>query len=496
MRIAYDGAARAGKTTNIIKLSEKLKREVFTPDQPGERTVYFDWMKYKGGRFEGLPIRCEMVTVPGQELLAERRGLLLQEADVVVQVVDVTQATQKDLKNKIKSIHEASGFPVPRGVLVQLNKCDLSAKTPLKDLSDICKNYEPKVPCFEAIASSGKGVQETFVFAVRASLDRVRALREKGLLPDRDDMTGERLLAWLHKNEAILKGKGGAIRAQSKSSSKSSGSSSDGRLPSSSQTQGASANRRNNTPPALPNASVPQGRVWPPKIGREILDEIDFEVCQLEPAGDGSWYCSMGDDWHMYSGEDCIFPSEQAGAQALLDWARYCSSLEALLSHPRCVVLAPIKDGSSDWRLWQMVSAKRSLRDEIALLLDEEDQEVVAHHLSEMGAKLLEMEMNRRYCANLPQCTLDSIGSQSSTVQHVGFLPSPPSESQKSTKPMDEVELLTREFSTIMAKDWGDKAKLLAAFDAIAKTEPNIGVKTTAGVLAKMVKDRINRAAS
>lgn len=66
VRIAYDGSTRAGKTTNIEKLSEKLKKEVFTPEQLDGSTLYFDWMKYKGGSFEGLPIRCEIVTVPGK----------------------------------------------------------------------------------------------------------------------------------------------------------------------------------------------------------------------------------------------------------------------------------------------------------------------------------------------------------------------------------------------------------------------------------------------
>ena len=66
LRAIYDGPAFAGKTTNLRALAESLGSKIYSGEEADGRTLYFDWVDYVGGLFEGLPIRCQIVGVPGQ----------------------------------------------------------------------------------------------------------------------------------------------------------------------------------------------------------------------------------------------------------------------------------------------------------------------------------------------------------------------------------------------------------------------------------------------
>ena len=59
IRIVYDGAPMAGKTTSVGALGRGLGSNVLTPAEVGGRTLYFDWLDYTGGLFEGHRIRCQ-----------------------------------------------------------------------------------------------------------------------------------------------------------------------------------------------------------------------------------------------------------------------------------------------------------------------------------------------------------------------------------------------------------------------------------------------------
>jgi hypothetical protein len=92
IRVVYDGAPLAGKSTSVRALGQGVGGEVFSPAELGGRTLYFDWLDYTGGLFEGHRIRCQIVSVPGQALLAPRRRRLLESADAIVFVGDSTPA--------------------------------------------------------------------------------------------------------------------------------------------------------------------------------------------------------------------------------------------------------------------------------------------------------------------------------------------------------------------------------------------------------------------
>ena len=72
LRVTYDGSALCGKTTTVRCLADLAGIPLQTPDEVQGRTLYFDWLEYVAGTYDGKPIRCQIVTVPGQKDLETR----------------------------------------------------------------------------------------------------------------------------------------------------------------------------------------------------------------------------------------------------------------------------------------------------------------------------------------------------------------------------------------------------------------------------------------
>ncbi|HEY4243738.1 MAG TPA: hypothetical protein VGM88_28190 [Kofleriaceae bacterium] len=189
LRIVYDGRAGAGKTTTVRALGERLGRGVTTPEASGERTLYFDWADYTGGLFEGYRLRCQIVTVPGQVMLAHRRTYLLGTADAIVYVADMTAANLaaelaalRRLREGLSSVAGPDAAPV--GVVLQVNKRDQPEALGIGALRDALDAVALPIAIIESTATDGAGVREAFVFAIRLALDRVRELMRRGDLPE------------------------------------------------------------------------------------------------------------------------------------------------------------------------------------------------------------------------------------------------------------------------------------------------------------------------
>ena len=96
VRVVYDGVAYAGKTTNIAQLSALFafqRAPVHTPSELRGRTLFFDWLQLQAGSVCGYPLLCQVLTVPGQAVLAPRRRHLLETADVIVHVCESTEVS-------------------------------------------------------------------------------------------------------------------------------------------------------------------------------------------------------------------------------------------------------------------------------------------------------------------------------------------------------------------------------------------------------------------
>src|SRR5579862_9592390 len=136
IRIAYDGAPMSGKSTSVRALGRGLGSEVCTPAEIGGRTLYFDWLDYTGGLFEGHRIRCQIISVPGQATLAPRRRRLLESADAIVFVGDSTPSgfisDRGYLSGLARVLEQIPGPPV--GLVLQANKRDHPHAIPMEQI--------------------------------------------------------------------------------------------------------------------------------------------------------------------------------------------------------------------------------------------------------------------------------------------------------------------------------------------------------------------------
>jgi signal recognition particle receptor subunit beta len=378
--VVYDGPPRAGKTTSVRALAASFGREVYTPEERNGRTVYFDWLEHVGGRFEGLPIHCQIASVPGQRHWRRRRAHFLDRADVVVFVGDTTAGAWPETVERLvelrRALDDREGTPV--GLVFQANKRDCEDAVSLDEIKRQAANARTAV--VESIAQTGLGIRESFVFAVRLALDRVRAEGvQRAILQERSGFGssgGPELLDLVRGLDASTE-----------------------EVPSSAPRTGPPA-------PRPPSQDAPSGFVWPPVEGRIILREAATVRPDVRVVAGGDC-TAQRPGWSLHSRADAVFDDVEVARTQLVRWARKHAMAQDLLSRPRCIVLAETGDGR--WRLWQVVGTSPSLR---ALAVAESD-------------RLVESFAGACRQASLPiPCTLDTIGlSELAQPVFVGLMP-------------------------------------------------------------------------
>lgn len=353
VRIVYDGTARSGKTTTLRALGASLSRAMETPAESEGRTLYFDWLDYTGGRFDGRAIRCQVVTVPGQVSLGARRKKLMKDADAVVFVADSSAAGYPaSLAALGRTAGELGERRPPVGLVVQANQRDRADAVAIGTVRADCSALSPHLAVTESSATEGLGVRETFVFAVRLALDRVRELQRLGELPETrpevDDAAG--LYATLVEGDpppspAEPQAKPEPwVRSRTEAGPEGVGSASQ-------------------SAPLPPDASVPSGLIWPPVAGRLLLHEAGGEALAPRRRADGSWESRGDSPWWLHSDLAALYFDLEEGRTALVDWAREHAALGSLLSSRRAIALARAAPGA--WRLWQLVSPPPTLEAEV-----------------------------------------------------------------------------------------------------------------------------------
>lgn len=401
IRIVYDGPPFAGKTTSVRALSRSLMRTMETPSETEGRTVFFDWVEYTGGLFEGRQIRCQIVSVPGQVELAARRRALLESADVVVFVADTGDANA--MKRSVASIHEMvdmlyrEGEP-PVGVIVQANKRDLETAVPREEVRAALGDDFAQTALTESVAESGLGIRETFVLAVRVALDRIREkLGGEDAETDLERVVGSQglnesaaqLLAAL---EQLPIGPPATIEV-------------DDVWPS-------------GPVPKLPDTRVPTGAIWPPVEGRMVLHEAAMSGLVVRRAAGGDWAAGMGSNWRVHSAALAHYHEFDEGQRRLVDWAREHSSLADVLSASRCIVLAEVGDGT--WRLWQVVRVQPTLRDWLA---DASGLELPQLYRRLVSAAGVLGEAHAKLAGTRLAVTIDTVGRGAGGAQYVALMP-------------------------------------------------------------------------
>jgi hypothetical protein len=166
-KIVYYGPGLCGKTTNLQYIYRRTN-----PEQKGklislatetERTLFFDFLPIALGDIRGFKIRFHLYTVPGQVFYAASRKLILKGVDGVIFVAD-SQIERMD--SNMESLDDLNinlaeqGYELEKlPFAMQYNKRDLPNIIPVADLDNVLNLR--KVPWFEAVAVTGKGVFET-----------------------------------------------------------------------------------------------------------------------------------------------------------------------------------------------------------------------------------------------------------------------------------------------------------------------------------------------
>ncbi|HTU65044.1 MAG TPA: GTPase domain-containing protein [Steroidobacteraceae bacterium] len=371
IRIAYDGAPMAGKSTSVRALGRGLGASVVTPQEVSGRTLYFDWLDYTGGLFEGRSIRCQVISVPGQSSLAPRRQRLLEQSDVVVYVGDSTpDAFENDrvcLGSLCRILGGIEGPPV--GVVLQANKRDRPDAVPVDRIRRMLDELDLRVGVVESVATDGAGIREAFVFAVRLALDRVGELMRSGQLQTVAPAvnSADELLEDLRRHEGgslDLAVQNGVLehvpvapvqmRVEEASPS--------GNVIADALAQVVRENSLDASPavpladanavPATPDSRVPSGLVWPPVDGRLILNELNGARVELNRSARGDWIGNADGRWQLLSPADAAYDDVEAGRSVLVQSARAHAARSAGRVANRCVVLMP--DGGGRFRLWNV----------------------------------------------------------------------------------------------------------------------------------------------
>lgn len=179
-KVVYYGPGLSGKTTNIEMVHKMLR-----PDQKGrlislptetDRTLFFDFLPIDLGQIKGFKVRFHLYTVPGQVFYNATRRLVLQGVDGVVFVADsqreMANSNMESLKNLIDNLSSYGKKLEELPFIIQYNKRDLKNVMSVQEM-DQALNYL-RVPTFEAVAPTGKGVTETLVAISRLVFSHLR----------------------------------------------------------------------------------------------------------------------------------------------------------------------------------------------------------------------------------------------------------------------------------------------------------------------------------
>jgi len=168
IKVVYYGPGLSGKTTNLEYMYSKLPREnkgkMVSMKTRTDRTLFFDFLPIEVGELAGLKVRFLLYTVPGQVYYNATRKLVLKGVDALVFVADSSPGTLDDdresLGNLEENLNEIGMSLSTTPWVMQFNKRDIPGCMSKEMLDKELNTW--KTPSFEAVATEGKGVYETF----------------------------------------------------------------------------------------------------------------------------------------------------------------------------------------------------------------------------------------------------------------------------------------------------------------------------------------------
>ena len=167
-KIVYYGPGLSGKTTNLEYVHDRTpegsRGKMVSMKTQTDRTLFFDFLPLELGDINGYRTRFLLYTVPGQVYYNATRKLVLKGADAVVFVADSSRSkldeNLESLRNLEQNLNEHGMSLDEIPWVIQYNKRDASDAMAASDLN--ARLNPLKVPSFEAVATQGTGVYETF----------------------------------------------------------------------------------------------------------------------------------------------------------------------------------------------------------------------------------------------------------------------------------------------------------------------------------------------
>jgi signal recognition particle receptor subunit beta len=163
-KIVYYGPGLSGKTTSLQSIHAAVR-----PERRGElvslatetdRTIFFDFLPLHVERVQGLGLRFQLYTVPGQVFYGATRRLVLNGADGVVFVADsqpnCTDSNLESFENLRTNMSELGIDIADFPLAFQYNKRDLPNALAMDELSSALNEFG--APEFGTCATSGEGV--------------------------------------------------------------------------------------------------------------------------------------------------------------------------------------------------------------------------------------------------------------------------------------------------------------------------------------------------
>lgn len=189
-KLVYYGAGLSGKTTNLEAIYEAVpdtsRGKMVSMKTQSDRTLFFDLLPLDLGEIMGFKTRFLLYTVPGQVFYNATRKLVLKGADAIVFVADSEVGKMEENKESIENLkanlaeYKISLDDLPW--VIQYNKRDIPNVYTCEELNAVL-NPGGKVPFFEAVATQGKGVFETFRGISHLLMEKVTKDLRRGPAP-------------------------------------------------------------------------------------------------------------------------------------------------------------------------------------------------------------------------------------------------------------------------------------------------------------------------
>ena len=178
-KLVYYGPGLSGKTTNLEYIYGSIpgnhRGKMVSMKTKTERTLFFDFLPVQLGELSGFKTRFLLYTVPGQVYYNATRKLVLKGVDAVVFVADSKRGKMDENVESLENLKEnlrENGIDVNSiPWVLQYNKRDLPEVYSVQELDQVLNPL--KVPTFEAVATNGNGVIDTFKGVSRLLLKKL-----------------------------------------------------------------------------------------------------------------------------------------------------------------------------------------------------------------------------------------------------------------------------------------------------------------------------------